>query len=76
MVELGQRVLCRPVSFGYPELHKARGEESHPIRTGSVFYIHPKHRYIGVAIEERGGVIRECFKPYEINSTKNWRRKR
>lgn len=45
---------------------KARGEKLYPIRTGVVTYIHPKRRYVTVAIMGDGKEIKESFRPEEV----------
>lgn len=64
-MELGQRVVCRPVALVEYELN---GNKSlNTVRTGKVCFIHPAGRYVTVEFEMPGGqVLKESFKPWEV----------
>lgn len=41
-------------------------EETYPIRTGEIIYIHPKGRFISVRTETAGGPVVENFRLCEV----------
>lgn len=52
-----------------PNLLKSKStadEETYPIRTGEVIYIHPKGRFISVRTETSGGPVVENFQLCEV----------
>lgn len=52
-----------------PNLLKSKStadEETYPIRTGEIIYIHPKGRFICLRTETAGGTITETFQPCEV----------
>lgn len=66
-MELGQKVICRPITFYEPdpESQKRVGPQ-----TGRIAYIHPKGRYVTVEFERHGKLLRESFFPDEIQVIK------
>lgn len=64
-MELGQKVVCRPVALVEYELNGSRS--ANVVRTGKVCYIHPKGRYITAEFEMPGGhILKESFQPQEV----------
>lgn len=63
-LKIGQRVRATFVTLSSDPLadHKAL----HPERTGVIVYIHPKGRYVMVESAVRGGSVRECFQPGDV----------
>lgn len=61
---IGQKVTCRPQTLSMNGVND--NKEHHPVRAGKICYIHPKGHYVTVEIEERGGVVRESFKLWEV----------
>lgn len=52
-----------------PNLLKSKStadEETYPIRTGEIIYIHPKGRFISVRTETAGGPVVENFRLCEV----------
>lgn len=67
-MELGQRVVCRPVALVEYELNGNKAVQT--VRTGEICYIHPEGRFVTVAFEgRRGQVLKESFKPWEVKPT-------
>ena len=59
---IGQTVSARFKTI--PNLLKSKStadEETYPIRTGEIIYIHPKGRFISVRTETAGGPVVENF---------------
>ena len=64
---IGQTVSARFKTI--PNLLKSKStadEETYPIRTGEVIYIHPKGRFISVRTETAGGPVVENFRLCEV----------
>ena len=64
---IGQTVSARFKTI--PNLLKSKStadEETYPIRTGEIIYIHPKGRFISVRTETAGGPVVENFRPCEV----------
>ena len=64
---IGQTVNARFKTI--PNLLKSKStadEETYPIRTGEVIYIHPKGRFISVRTETAGGPVVENFRLCEV----------
>mgnify|MGYP007106424450 CR=1 FL=1 len=64
---IGQTVNARFKTI--PNLLKSKStadEETYPIRTGEVIYIHPKGRFISVRTETAGGPVVENFQLCEV----------
>ena len=64
---IGQTVNARFKTI--PNLLKSKStadEETYPIRTGEIIYIHPKGRFISVRTKTAGGTITETFQPCEV----------
>ena len=64
---IGQTVSARFKTI--PNLLKSKStadEETYPIRTGEVIYIHPKGRFISVRTETAGGPVAENFQLCEV----------
>lgn len=66
-MKIGQTVNARFKTI--PNLLKSKStadEETYPIRTGEIIYIHPKGRFISVQTKTAGGTITETFQPCEV----------
>ncbi len=64
---IGQTVNARFKTI--PNLLKSKStadEETYPIRTGEIIYIHPKGRFISVRTETAGGPVVENFRLCEV----------
>lgn len=64
---IGQTVNARFRTI--PNLLKSKStadEETYPIRTGEIIYIHPKGRFISVRTETAGGPVVENFRLCEV----------
>ena len=64
---IGQTVNARVKTI--PNLLKSKStadEETYPIRTGEIIYIHPKGRFISVRTETAGGPVVENFRLCEV----------
>ena len=64
---IGQTVSARFKTI--PNLLKSKStadEETYPIRTGEIIYIHPKDRFISVRTETAGGPAVENFRLCEV----------
>lgn len=64
---IGQTVSARFKTI--PNLLKSKStadEETYPIRTGEIIYIHPKGRLISVRTETAGGPVVENFRLCEV----------
>ena len=64
---IGQTVSARFRTI--PNLLKSKStadEETYPIRTGEIIYIHPKGRFISVRTETAGGPVVENFRLCEV----------
>ena len=64
---IGQTVNARFKTI--PNLLKSKStadEETYPIRTGEIIYIHPKGRFISVRTETAGGPVVEDFRICEV----------
>ena len=64
---IGQTVSARFKTI--PNLLKSKStadEETYPIRTGEIIYIHPKDRFISVRTETAGGPVVENFRLCEV----------
>ena len=64
---IGQTVNARFRTI--PNLLKSKStadEETYPIRTGEIIYIHPKGRFISVRAETAGGPVVENFRLCEV----------
>ena len=64
---IGQTVSARFKTI--PNLLKSKStadEETYPIRTGEVIYIHPNGRFISVRTETAGGPVVENFRLCEV----------
>lgn len=64
---IGQTVSARFKTI--PNLLKSKStadEETYPIRTGEIIYIHPKGRFISVRTETAGGPVVENFQLCEV----------
>ena len=64
---IGQTVSARFKTI--PNLLKSKStadEETYPIRTGEIIYIHPKGRFISVRTETAGGPVVENFRICEV----------
>lgn len=64
---IGQTVNARFKTI--PNLLKSKStadEETYPIRTGEIIYIHPKGRFISVQTETAGGPVVEDFQLCEV----------
>ena len=64
---IGQTVSARFKTI--PNLLKSKStadEETYPIRTGEVIYIHPKGRFVSVRTETAGGPVVENFRLCEV----------
>lgn len=64
---IGQTVNARFKTI--PNLLKSKStadEETYPIRTGEVIYIHPKGRFISMRTETAGGPVVENFRLCEV----------
>ena len=64
---IGQTVSARFKTI--PNLLKSKStadEETYPIRTGEIIYIHPKGRFISVRTETVGGPVVENFQLCEV----------
>jgi DNA-binding LytR/AlgR family response regulator len=64
---IGQTVSARFKTI--PNLLKSKStadEETYPIRTGEIIYIHPKGRFISVRTETAGGPVVENFRLCEV----------
>lgn len=64
---IGQTVNARFKTI--PNLLKSKStadEETYPIRTGEIIYIHPKGRFISVRTETAGGPVVENFQLCEV----------
>lgn len=57
-MKIGQKVRRVPLSLTQTA---DNGKQEHRPMTGKVVYIHPEGRYHMVALEMRGGIVRECF---------------
>lgn len=66
---IGQTVSARFKTI--PSLLKGKStadEETYPIRTGKIIYIHPKGRFVTVRTHTPGGDITENFRPGEVTA--------
>lgn len=66
---IGQTVEARFKTI--PNLLKSKStadEETYPIRTGKIVYIHPKGRFVTVTTKTPGGDVTETFRPGEIRA--------
>lgn len=66
-MEIGQTVKARFKTI--PSLLKGKStadEETYPVRTGTVVYIHPKGRFAAVRIHTPRGDITETFRLDEV----------
>lgn len=64
---IGQTVSARFRTI--PNLLKSKStadEETYPIRTGEIIYIHPKGRFVSVRTETAGGPVVENFQLCEV----------
>lgn len=64
---IGQTVSARFKTI--PNLLKSKStadEETYPIRTGEIIYIHPKGRFISVRTETAGAPVVENFQLCEV----------
>ena len=64
---IGQTVSARFKTI--PNLLKSKStadEETYPIRTGEIIYIHPKGRFISVRTETAGGPVVENVRLCEV----------
>ena len=64
---IGQTVSARFKTI--PNLLKSKStadEETYPIRTGEIIYIHPKGRFVSVRTETAGGPVVENFRLCEV----------
>ena len=64
---IGQTVSARFKTI--PNLLKSKStadEETYPIRTGEIIYIHPKGRFVSVRTETAGGPVVENFQLCEV----------
>lgn len=64
---IGQTVNARFRTI--PNLLKSKStadEETYPIRTGEIIYIHPKGRFVSVRTETAGGPVVENFQLCEV----------
>lgn len=64
---IGQTVNARFRTI--PNLLKSKStadEETYPIRTGEIIYIHPKGRFVSVRTETAGGPVVENFRLCEV----------
>ena len=66
---IGQTVNARFKTI--PNLLKSKStadEETYPIRTGKIVYIHPKGRFVTVTTKTLGGDVTENFLPGEVRA--------
>ena len=66
---VGQTVEARFKTI--PNLLKSKStadEETYPIRTGEIIYIHSKGRFITVRTHTKGGDVTENFLPGEVRA--------
>lgn len=62
MLELGQSVIVKPVTFN-------AGNEFFPKwERGTITYIHPLMRYVIVSVQVEGGQLRESFFPGDVHT--------
>lgn len=64
-MQLGQKILCTPVTLNDPLCKSLRSMR------GRIVYIHPKGRYVTVAFRTSSGVeLRESFAPMDVRPVK------
>lgn len=62
MLEVGQPCIVKPVTFN-------SGTEVYPRHErGTIIYIHPRLRYVIVAVDVHGVQLRECFFPGDVKT--------
>lgn len=75
-MKIGDKVVCCPETLGGNYLGEDRQMHSGRTRTGKISYIHPKARFVTVAIEGLGGIVKESFRPWEVTKIKEKKRRR
>lgn len=67
---LGQPCVVSPKTFSI-----SQGGKEQPTRC-EIVYIHPRQRYVTVAVEVPGGQLRESFFPEDVQLVEQKKRKR
>lgn len=62
---VGQPCVAAPVTFSI-----GSNGQRQPMR-GEITYVHPLGRYVTVAFETAGGIIRESFHPLEVRGVRD-----